>query len=148
MARELSTPKQFFDMLEGEVRLVAQYARQEKLERALAVMPVSALRERAHAAFVAQSAPSTSVPPSAVGEQPNASTAPVSKDALSEQECLMLELLHWFKEAFFSWFDQPQACESCGATQFEKGEGSPTQQDLMCAHVIFHSQFFSNSYFA
>ena len=133
MAREFSSPNQFFGMLDGEVRLVAQYARKENQDRALAVMPVSALRERAHAAFVAQSAPSpsTSNPSSAVGEQPSANAAPVNKDALSEQECLMLELLHWFKEDFFSWFDQPLACESCGPTEFEKGSGTPTHQDLM-----------------
>lgn len=155
MAREFSTPEEFFSMLDSEVRLVAQYARKEKLDRALAVMPVSVLRENAHLAFVAQSTQSTtqtsstaahtSAPSAAAASEQSTPAATATRDVLSEQECLMLELLRWFKGEFFTWFDQPQACGSCGGTEFGKGVGQPTQQELMCVALYFTLQLFHQS---
>lgn len=154
MAREFSTPEEFFSALDNQVRLVGQYARSEKLDRALAVMPVSVLRENAHSAFVAQSTTQTSstaantsaaAPSAAAASDQSTSAATANRDVLSEQECLMLELLRWFKEEFFTWFDQPQACGSCGSTEFGKGVGQPTQQELMCVALYFTLQLFHQS---
>ena len=53
--------------------------------------------------------------------------------ASTVRDLLVLELLLWFKEEFFSWVDCP-VCQVCGAVSQRLGEGAaqlrPTEKEL------------------
>ncbi|KAL0962145.1 hypothetical protein UPYG_G00336290 [Umbra pygmaea] len=48
---------------------------------------------------------------------------------LSEEDLLLLELLHWFKKDFFSWVDS-LPCSRCGGPTQSSGSLSPSTEDL------------------
>eukprot|EP00117_Sycon_ciliatum_P044623 scpid44498/ scgid32167/ Peptide-N(4)-(N-acetyl-beta-glucosaminyl)asparagine amidase; N-glycanase 1; Peptide:N-glycanase len=57
---------------------------------------------------------------------------PNETNTISQQECLLLELMHWFKEDFFSWCDAPE-CVRCGAPPAQMqsiGHVAPNSDDL------------------
>lgn len=57
-------------------------------------------------------------------------------ETISSQECLLLELLHWFKEDFFSWCDAPE-CERCGAPPAQMQSVSDVQSAVsFTLHVL------------
>ncbi|KAK7072532.1 Peptide-N(4)-(N-acetyl-beta-glucosaminyl)asparagine amidase [Halocaridina rubra] len=45
------------------------------------------------------------------------------------QDCVLIELLEWFKNSFFKWFDAP-TCHQCSKKMKASGSISPTQDDL------------------
>lgn len=47
---------------------------------------------------------------------------------VDEQDCLILELLSWFKAEFFKWVDKP-SCPSCGSLTFPIGVIPPTPEE-------------------
>lgn len=48
----------------------------------------------------------------------------------SEEDFLLLELLHWFKEEFFQWVNDI-LCSKCGGKTKSRGEGLfPTEDEL------------------
>lgn len=49
---------------------------------------------------------------------------------LDLQDCLLMELLEWFKGSFFTWFDSP-ACPVCHNKMKMVGSLPPTQDDLL-----------------
>ncbi|XP_068751689.1 peptide-N(4)-(N-acetyl-beta-glucosaminyl)asparagine amidase-like [Montipora capricornis] len=49
---------------------------------------------------------------------------------VSEQDCLILELLNWFKGSFFKWVDKP-LCASCGSITFAIGVVPPTPEEAL-----------------
>ena len=54
---------------------------------------------------------------------------PMTKPSL-KRDILLLELLRWFKEEFFSWVDSPASCcEKDGGTTRSKGMLVPTPQE-------------------
>ncbi|XP_015907877.2 peptide-N(4)-(N-acetyl-beta-glucosaminyl)asparagine amidase [Parasteatoda tepidariorum] len=44
------------------------------------------------------------------------------------EDCLVLELLQWFKYSFFSWVDAPE-CHRCGQPTESRGSIEPTQEE-------------------
>ena len=42
---------------------------------------------------------------------------------------LLIEILHWFKEDFFVWFDKPY-CNICSRDMIGFGSGNPSAEDL------------------
>lgn len=46
------------------------------------------------------------------------------------QDCLLMELLEWFKGSFFTWFDSP-GCPVCHNKMKMVGSLPPTQDDLL-----------------
>jgi len=49
---------------------------------------------------------------------------------VDEKDCLILELLSWFKGTFFKWVDKPP-CPSCGSLTFPVGVVPPTPEEAM-----------------
>lgn len=49
---------------------------------------------------------------------------------LTIRDCLLIELLAWFKEQFFTWMDNP-SCHSCGSRTTAAGMAAPTPDDLL-----------------
>ncbi|KAL8581107.1 hypothetical protein ACOMHN_033555 [Nucella lapillus] len=45
------------------------------------------------------------------------------------KDCLLLELLKWFKTSFFRWVDSPP-CEQCGGSTQHAGSAEPTPAEL------------------
>lgn len=49
---------------------------------------------------------------------------------VDERDCLILELLSWFKGTFFKWVDKP-TCPSCGSLTFPVGVVAPTPEEML-----------------
>ncbi|KAG8189121.1 hypothetical protein JTE90_028660 [Oedothorax gibbosus] len=46
------------------------------------------------------------------------------------EDCIVIELLHWFKNSFFTWFDAPK-CELCSITAENRGVVEPNSAEAM-----------------
>lgn len=46
------------------------------------------------------------------------------------EDCILLELLHWFKNSFFIWFDAPK-CEPCQVFAENRGQTQPSSTEVM-----------------
>lgn len=49
---------------------------------------------------------------------------------VDERDCLILELLSWFKGSFFKWVDKPK-CPWCGSLTFPVGVVPPTPEEMI-----------------
>ena len=58
------------------------------------------------------------------------SALPKQGESVDLRDLLLLELLAWFKNRFFSWVDQPK-CESCGGKTQNEGMVKPTDAEIM-----------------
>ncbi|ORY91045.1 hypothetical protein BCR43DRAFT_498404 [Syncephalastrum racemosum] len=103
--RHLTIPKaikeqSFLDELRMYSRRVLRYEDKELLDRALEVIPVHRFYEEA-------------------AEKPN---APLDDEVIRR-------LLHWFKNDFFTWINQPP-CDFCGASETQSaGTADPSEDD-------------------
>jgi Transglutaminase-like superfamily len=94
-------------------------------DAALSVIPVDSLHKRAaerHHSMVKEAKEAVA------SDDTKAQQQEKTPEPLAEQDCLLLELLHWFKNDFFSWVDQPP-CDACGAETVGKGRGEPSPQE-------------------
>lgn len=52
-----------------------------------------------------------------------------STDSQVLRDALLIELLNWFKNEFFSWFDAAH-CQVCNVSMQNRGNGVPTSEDV------------------
>ncbi|KAK3866513.1 hypothetical protein Pcinc_027958 [Petrolisthes cinctipes] len=103
------------ERLSSELQRVAVYESTGLQQKAREVMPVQRLHQLARDKMAA-----------------------VNKDLqegateLDFQDCVLMELLKWFKEEFFRWFDAP-TCTQCQRKMTACGTQSPSQEDLIWA---------------
>lgn len=90
------------------------YERRDLQEKALACIPVSDLTRRAQLTMLNYSSRNT---PAKEKRDPGF------------RDFLLMELLHWFKESFFSWVDTLK-CSRCGGTTTNAGPGEPTADEI------------------
>ncbi|XP_014662846.1 PREDICTED: peptide-N(4)-(N-acetyl-beta-glucosaminyl)asparagine amidase-like isoform X2 [Priapulus caudatus] len=98
----------FLARLKSTVKHVQLYEDKALQEKARAVIPIERLTKQAEATV----------------------SAKLQKSTMDVRDFLLLELLEWFKEDFFSWMDSPD-CSRCGSTTRSVGSGQPTLEDLL-----------------
>ncbi|CAL4065500.1 unnamed protein product, partial [Meganyctiphanes norvegica] len=103
---------ELFATLKTEFERVMIYENTSHQEKARKVIPVNELSQRARKSLQAA----------------NKSDDKDSKP-LDFQDYLLLELLSWFKNDFFRWFDVPH-CSHCQMKMVSAGSLTPTQEDL------------------
>lgn len=101
---------EFFAKLEADLSLAQTYEDVSNQEIALKCIPRAELEKLAEEKFDSLKAKD-----------------PKTKPSL-KRDILLLELLRWFKEEFFSWVDSPK-CEKDGGTTKSKGMLIPTPQE-------------------
>uniref|UniRef100_A0A8C4WKR1 Peptide-N(4)-(N-acetyl-beta-glucosaminyl)asparagine amidase n=1 Tax=Gopherus evgoodei TaxID=1825980 RepID=A0A8C4WKR1_9SAUR len=100
----------FFKTLQSNFQHVQVYENQSLQKKALASIPVQALKERA--------------------QEKLAQAKKVDGGAhVNEDDFLLLELLQWFKGEFFQWVNN-LPCSKCGGQTESKGILSPNDEDL------------------
>uniref|UniRef100_A0A452HSZ3 Peptide-N(4)-(N-acetyl-beta-glucosaminyl)asparagine amidase n=1 Tax=Gopherus agassizii TaxID=38772 RepID=A0A452HSZ3_9SAUR len=100
----------FFKTLQSNFQHVQVYENQSLQKKALASIPVQALKERA--------------------QEKLAQAKNVDGGAhVNEDDFLLLELLQWFKGEFFQWVNN-LPCSKCGGQTESKGILSPNDEDL------------------
>ncbi|XP_045625192.2 peptide-N(4)-(N-acetyl-beta-glucosaminyl)asparagine amidase isoform X1 [Procambarus clarkii] len=80
-------------------------------EKARHIMPVQDLHERARSKL------------SAINKEVRKDEKP-----MDFQDCVLVELLAWFKNDFFKWFDSP-TCQQCHCQMTAEGSKPPTEDD-------------------
>lgn len=90
------------------------YERRDLQEKALACIPVSELTRKAQLAMI---------------NYASSATPAKEKRDPGFRDFLVMELLHWFKESFFSWVDTLK-CSHCGGTTTNIGAGEPTANEI------------------
>ena len=106
---------EFYYRLESSAEHVRCYSSEQLREEARRKIPVDDLRRRA----------------SALHRSITSQAASTVDDNVSEQECLLLELLHWFKADFFRWCDKPECdfCHSPPAQMNNAGMAYPSDEE-------------------
>ncbi|XP_053875918.1 peptide-N(4)-(N-acetyl-beta-glucosaminyl)asparagine amidase isoform X2 [Malaclemys terrapin pileata] len=100
----------FFKTLQSNFQHVQVYENQSLQKKALASIPVQALKERA--------------------QEKLAQAKKVDEGThVNEDDFLLLELLQWFKGEFFQWVNS-LPCSKCGGQTESKGILSPNDEDL------------------
>ncbi|XP_076335205.1 N-glycanase Pngl isoform X2 [Tachypleus tridentatus] len=94
--------------LNSYITLVKLYEEHETQVEALKCVPLDKLRDKSKKRFL------------------NISTQSV--DIVDEKDCLLIELLHWFKNDFFSWMDIP-SCPICQTKMHNKGLTMPSVEE-------------------
>ena len=103
---------EFFAKLEADIVLAQTYEDKSNQEAALKCIPRAELEKLSEEKFESLKAKD-----------------PTTKPSL-KRDILLLELLRWFKEEFFSWVDSPASCcEKDGGTTRSKGMLVPTPQE-------------------
>lgn len=103
---------EFFAKLEADLVLAQTYEDKSNQEAALNCIPRAELEKISEEKFESLKAKD-----------------PMTKPSL-KRDILLLELLRWFKEEFFSWVDSPASCcEKDGGTTRSKGMLVPTPQE-------------------
>ncbi|KAM9164953.1 peptide-N(4)-(N-acetyl-beta-glucosaminyl)asparagine amidase isoform 2-T2 [Pangshura tecta] len=100
----------FFKTLQSNFQHVQVYENQSLQKKALASIPVQALKERAQEKL-------------AQAKKVDGGTH------VNEDDFLLLELLQWFKGEFFQWVNN-LPCSKCGGQTEPKGILSPNDEDL------------------
>ncbi|XP_075778144.1 peptide-N(4)-(N-acetyl-beta-glucosaminyl)asparagine amidase isoform X2 [Pelodiscus sinensis] len=100
----------FFKTLQSNFQHVQVYENQSLQKKALASIPVQDLKERAQEKL-------------AQAKKVDGGTH------VNEDDFLLLELLHWFKDDFFQWVNS-LPCSKCGGETESKGHLSPNDEDL------------------
>ncbi|XP_074918567.1 peptide-N(4)-(N-acetyl-beta-glucosaminyl)asparagine amidase isoform X2 [Chelonoidis abingdonii] len=100
----------FFKTLQSNFQHVQVYENQSLQKKALASIPVQALKERAQEKL-------------AQAKKMDGGTH------VNEDDFLLLELLQWFKDEFFQWVNN-LPCSKCGGQTESKGILSPNDEDL------------------
>ncbi|EDV26937.1 uncharacterized protein TRIADDRAFT_22754 [Trichoplax adhaerens] len=103
----------FYAKLETWSQQVMVYEQKDSQAKALSVIPVDDLRSKAIKLSE---------------REIDGAAGPDQSDQII-MDYLLLELLHWFKNNFFSWVDQPP-CNSCGGQTSNIGNAPPTTDDL------------------
>ena len=101
---------EFFAKLEADLVLAKTYEDASNQQAALKCIPRAELEKVSEEKFESLKAKD-----------------PTTKPAL-KRDILLLELLRWFKEEFFSWVDSPK-CQKDGGTTVSKGMLIPTPQE-------------------
>ena len=104
------TEAEFFAKLEADLVLAQTYEDISNQDAALKCIPRTELEKLSEEKFDSLKAKD-----------------PKTKPSL-KRDILLLELLRWFKEEFFSWVDSPK-CEKDGGTVISKGMLIPTPQE-------------------
>ena len=103
---------EFFAKLEADLVLAQTYEDKSNQEAALKCIPRAELEKLSEEKFESLK-----------------TKDPKTKPSL-KRDILLLELLRWFKEEFFSWVDSPASCcEKEGGTTRSKGMLFPTPQE-------------------
>ncbi|XP_033102085.1 peptide-N(4)-(N-acetyl-beta-glucosaminyl)asparagine amidase-like [Anneissia japonica] len=113
----MSTPspsdeRAFLMKVHGTYDHVMVYEEVMLQQKALQVMPLSELKQKAQRKLQRSNQGSSNNQP------------------LDLQDYLILELLRWFKSSFFQWMDAPP-CRNCQASTQAAGGQVPTSEDLM-----------------
>ncbi|XP_071167809.1 peptide-N(4)-(N-acetyl-beta-glucosaminyl)asparagine amidase-like [Mytilus edulis] len=101
--------RQFFQKIESNLSHVLKYENQGLQAKARHVIPTQHLIEKAQKSFQALAQSGN------VGD-------------IGIRDCLILELLAWFKNSFFKWVDAPP-CDTCGGKPTSVGMATPTADD-------------------
>ncbi|KAL9958982.1 hypothetical protein ACROYT_G036062 [Oculina patagonica] len=109
-----STPsekeKEFLLRLQSSLQHVLLYENPDLQQRARDIIPLAELEHRAKGA--------------------SQKTKQGGEAGVDERDCLILELLSWFKGTFFKWVDKP-TCPSCGSLTFPVGVVPPTPEEMI-----------------
>ncbi|XP_073189557.1 peptide-N(4)-(N-acetyl-beta-glucosaminyl)asparagine amidase isoform X2 [Lepidochelys kempii] len=107
---EMESETIFFKTLQSNFQHVQVYENQSLQKKALASIPVQALKEKA--------------------QEKLAQAKKVDEGThVNEDDFLLLELLQWFKGEFFQWVNN-LACSKCGGQTEPKGLIPPNDEDL------------------
>ncbi|KAK7116402.1 peptide-N(4)-(N-acetyl-beta-glucosaminyl)asparagine amidase-like [Littorina saxatilis] len=104
---------EFARRLQSTMAHVLMYEDPTLQEKARSIIPVARLTEEAQARLDSP-------------EEPFRRTRGSAPPDLND--CILLELLSWFKKSFFQWVDSPP-CESCGGSTHHAGSTSPTEEE-------------------
>lgn len=107
----MNSPKDLRSEILAAVAKVKQYERKDLQEKAVACIPLPDLTRRAQVSMV---------------DAANASSARAKP--LAFRDFLLLELLHWFKDGFFTWVDT-LPCSQCNSKTETSEMGTATQDE-------------------
>lgn len=102
--------KDFLLRLHSSLRHVLLYEDKDLQRRALEMIPLAELEKKA--------------------KEASERTKQGGDGGVDERDCLVLELLNWFKGTFFKWVDKP-SCPSCGSLTFAVGVVPPTPEEML-----------------
>ncbi|KAL1475802.1 hypothetical protein MTO96_037016 [Rhipicephalus appendiculatus] len=103
-----------YSKIKTNLSRVQIYERRDLQEKALACIPVSELTRKAQLTMI---------------NYASSATPAKEKRDPGFRDFLLMELLHWFKESFFSWVDTLK-CSHCGGSTTNIGAGEPTADEF------------------
>nr|XP_006825602.1 PREDICTED: peptide-N(4)-(N-acetyl-beta-glucosaminyl)asparagine amidase-like [Saccoglossus kowalevskii] len=108
------TEPEFFQKLRNNFDHVLIYEDRSLQEKARSLIPLSELSKIAGEKFKNLQESMKDIP----GEK-----------ALDMRDCLLIEMINWFKTSFFSWMNSPK-CDRCGGETKHTGMATPSADDL------------------
>lgn len=104
--------RRFFSKIQNSLVHVLMYEDPTLQKKARAIIPVETLKKEAHRKLE---------------EIKKAEKAAVT--SIDFRDLMLLELLAWFKNSFFSWVDAPK-CDNCGGETQSVGMAEPTPDEI------------------
>lgn len=102
--------RDFILRLQSSLQHVLLYEDEDLQRRTKSIIPIEELRKKAKKA--------------------SENTKENGQAGVDERDCLILELLSWFKGTFFKWVDKPP-CPYCGSLTFPVGVVPPTPEEAL-----------------
>ncbi|KAK8788993.1 hypothetical protein V5799_021231 [Amblyomma americanum] len=110
----MNVDENLYTKIKTNLSRVQVYERRDLQEKALACIPVSELTRKAQLTMI---------------DHASRNTPDKDKRDPGFRDFLLMELLHWFKESFFTWVDTLK-CSRCGGATTNVGAGEPTAEEI------------------